>query len=149
MLKLGIIRPCASPWNSACFLVPKKGSGSRLVVDLRGVNECSVDNLHCGQDIEDLIACVGQLKADTFSSMDILKGFWQISLKNKESEEMCAFTIPGYGQFCYTVTPMGLQSSVYAFWALVNALCFKLKASHAYMDDLLTASKGGADPIRG
>ena len=149
MLKLGIIRPCSSPWNSACFLVPKKGSGShRLVVDLRGVNEASVENLHCGQDIEDLIACVGQLKADTFSSMDILKGFWQISLKDKDSEEKCAFTIPGYGQFCYTVTPMGLQGSVYAFWALVNALCYKLKASHAYMDDLLTASKGGADHLQ-
>ena len=149
MLKLGIIRPCSSPWNSACFLVPKKDKGSyRLVVDLRGVNASCVDQLHCGQDIEDLIACVGQLKADTFSSMDILKGFWQIGLKDKASEEKCAFTIPGYGQFCYTVTPMGLQGSVYAFWALVSALCYKLTASHAYMDDLLTASKGGADHLQ-
>ena len=143
MLKLGIIRPCSSPWNSSCFLVPKKGGSHRLVVDLRGVNQVVVDQLHCGQDIEDLIACIGQLGADTFSSMDILKGFWQIGLKTKECEEKCAFTIPGFGQFCYTVTPMGLQGSVYAFWALVNALTYKLEASHAYMDDLLTASKGG------
>ena len=148
MLKLGIVRPCSSPWNSSCFLVPKKDKGHRLVVDLRGVNEACVDQLHCGQDIEDLIACVGRLEADTFSNLDILKGFWQIGLKDKASEEKCAFTIPGYGQFCYTVTPMGLQGSVYAFWALVNALTFKLDASHAYMDDILTASKGGDDHLR-
>ena len=149
MLKLGIIRPCSSAWNSACFLVPKKGTSAfRLVVDLRSVNQAAVEQLHCGQDIEDLIAQVGRLAADTFSNMDILKGFWQIGLKNRQSEEMCAFTIPGYGQFCYTVTPMGLQGSVYAFWCLANALTYQLPNSIAYMDDILTASQGGDNHMR-
>ena len=139
MLKLGVIRPTRSPWNSSVFVVPKASGGHRMVCDLRGLNEASVENFHTGQTIEDLIGQVGALKAGVFSNCDILKGFLQLPL-DPESQDLTAFSIPGVGQFAHTSAPMGLQGSVYAFWALMNSVTYGLKNSFAYMDDLLTAS---------
>ena len=139
MLKLGVIRPTRSPWNSSVFVVPKASGGHRMVCDLRGLNEASVENFHTGQTIEDLIGQVGALKAGVFSNCDILKGFLQLPL-DPQSQDLTAFSIPGVGQFAHTSAPMGLQGSVYAFWALMNSVTYGLSNSFAYMDDLLTAS---------
>ena len=140
MLKLGVIRPTRSPWNSSVFVVPKSSGGHRMVCDLRGLNEASVENFHTGQTIEDLIGQVGALKGSVFSSCDILKGFLQLPL-DPESHDLTSFTVPGSGQYCHTTAPQGLQGSVYAFWALMNSVTYGLKNSFAYMDDLLTASQ--------
>ena len=139
MLKLGVIRPTRSPWNSSIFVVPKSSGGHRVVCDLRGLNEASVEYFHTGQTIEDLICQVGALKGTVFSSCDILKGFLQLPL-DPESHDLTSFTVPGVGQFCHTTAPQGLQGSVYAFWALMTSVTYGLKNSFAYMDDLLTTS---------
>ena len=45
MEKAGIIGKCNySKWNSACFLVPKKGNRWRYVSDQRGVNKNTEDD---------------------------------------------------------------------------------------------------------
>ena len=141
MLEMKVIRPSKSAWNSCVFLVAKQGGGWRFVTDLRPLNEASIDNLHTGITIDELTQQIGQLKADTFSCMDILKGFWQLPL-HPDSQDLTQFSIPNMGSFCYTTTPMGLQGSVYAFWTLVNAVTYQLENSFAYIDDLLTASRG-------
>ena len=138
-LKLGVIRPCQSPWNSCVFVVPKPHGGHRVVVDMRALNEACVDTFHAGQTIEDLIQQVGELKARYFSTCDILKGFWQVPIE-KASQPLTAFSLPGVGSFAYTACPMGLQGSVYAFWALANSVVYGLTRTFCYMDDLLTAS---------
>merc|ERR1711954_163961 len=97
--------------------------------------------MHMGVTIDELTQQIGKLKDDTFSCMDILKGFWQLPL-HPDSQDLTQFTIPNMGSFCYTTTPMGLQGSVYAFWTLVNAVTYELQNSFGYMDDLLTASQG-------
>ena len=141
MLEMKVIRPSKSAWNSCVFLVAKGSGGWRFVTDLRALNAASLETFHTGVTIDELTQQIGQLKADTFSCMDILKGFWQLPL-HPDSQDLTQFTIPNMGSFCYTTTPMGLQGSVYAFWTLVNAVTYELQNSFGYMDDLLTASQG-------
>ena len=141
MLKLGVLRPSKSAWNSAVFIVAKPSGGFRLVQDLRALNDATVENLHAGQTIEDLVQQVGELRADLFSTMDILKGFWQVPL-HPDSQNLTSFSIPGKASYAWTSCPMGLKSSVFAFWSLVNAVTYGLSNSFCYMDDVLTASQG-------
>ena len=114
-LERGIIEHSQSPWNSSIFVVSKPGGGSRLVVDYRKLNEKAVEMLHVGHDIQDLILQVGRKQADVFSTFDVLKGFWQIRL-TPESRKYTSFSIPGYGSFQYTRTPMGLASRASQFF---------------------------------
>ena len=146
MLEMKVIRPSKSAWNSCVFLVAKSSGGWRFVTDLRALNSASMDQFHTGVTIDELTQQIGQLKADTFSCMDILKGFWQLPL-HPESQNLTQFTIPNMGSFCYTTTPMGLQGSVYAFWTLINAVTYELRNSFGYMDDLLTASQGSSQHL--
>ena len=146
MLEMKVIRPSKSAWNSCVFLVAKGSGGWRFVTDLRALNAASLETFHTGVTIDELTQQIGQLRADTFSCMDILKGFWQLPL-HPDSQDLTQFTIPNMGSFCYTTTPMGLQGSVYAFWTLVNAVTYELANSFGYMDDLLTASQGAGQHL--
>ena len=141
MLEMKVIRPSKSAWNSCVFLVSKPSGGWRFVADLRALNSASLETFHTGVTIDELTQQIGQLKADTFSCMDVLKGFWQLPL-DPASQDLTQFSIPNMGSFCYTTTPMGLQGSVYAFWTLINAVTYELQNSFGYLDDLMTASKG-------
>ena len=142
MLKLGVLRPCSSSWNSSIFMILKAGGGYRMVQDLRGLNEACVESYHSGLTIEELVQQLGSLNADLFSNCDIIKGFWQLPLE-KKSQPLTQFSLPGVNRsYCWTVVPMGLNSAPFAFWTLMNAVCYGLSHSFAYMDDILTASRG-------
>ena len=142
MLKLGVLRPSSSQWNSSIFLVPKGSGGWRIVQDFRGLNDACAEAYHSGMTIEELVQQVGSLGADLFSNADIIKGFWQIPLE-KSSQSLTQFSLPGINRsYAWTSVPMGLASAPFAFWTLINAVVYGLSHSFAYMDDLLTASKG-------
>ena len=148
MLKLGVLRPSSSSWNSSVFMVVKPGGGLRLVQDLRGLNEASAEAYHSGLTIEELVQQVGSLQADLFSCCDIIKGYWQVPLESS-CQHLTQFSLPGINQsYAWTRVPMGLNSAPFAFWTLMNAVCYGLTHSFAYMDDILTATRGEASHLQ-
>ena len=145
-LKLGVVSPCKSHWNSPIFLVPKKDGTMRPVLDFRQVNIRSHVDKYSQREIQDCIDEIGRSGSTVFSSLDLTAGFWQLPLA-KESREMTAFTIPGMGSYCWNMTPMGLLGSPATFGRMMDFIMRFLQVI-AYQDDLLVHSKTHEEQVK-
>ena len=144
LLKLGVIEPSTSPWNSPLLLVPKPDGKLRVVQDLRAVNQAVKEHGN-GQDgyplprIDELLGALHG--ACWFSSMDALSGFWHVEL-DKESRPYTAFQTK-WGHYQWTVGPMGIMNMPATFQRLMQ-----LTMGHdalwvyalVYIDDVLVFS---------
>ncbi len=59
MLEDGVIQEFRSPWNSPLFLVPKKDSSYRPVVDFRRVDDMTVPDHYLLPVLNDLLQSIG------------------------------------------------------------------------------------------
>ena len=82
-LKLGVVSPCRSTWNSPIFLVPKKDGTMRPVLDFRQVNSRSHVDKYSQREIQDCLDEIGRSKSTVFSSLDLTAGFWQLPLEKE------------------------------------------------------------------
>ncbi len=90
-LKLGIVEPARSRYNSPIFCVKKKGGGYRMCLDYRGVNEKSFPENYTIRTPEDCMAEIGQAGSRHFIALDLSSGFYQMALA-KESRKVTAFS---------------------------------------------------------
>ena len=141
LLASGAIREdFTSSFNSPIFAVKKPhGGGLRLVIDMRKVNELVKDDFESFADVETCLRQLGGLQANFMSSIDLLSAYWQLAL-HEESQPMTAFTVPGRGKFCWTVSAMGLKTSPAAFVRLMHFVFRGLKSTVSYLDDLIVGS---------
>jgi len=80
-VKMGIIEPCFSRFNSPIFIVPKKDGTFRFVLDYRALNENSLDDRYNMKDVGECIGEIGRAGSTIFSTMDLTSGFWQLPLE--------------------------------------------------------------------
>ena len=126
-LKIGIIRPCESEYNSSLFLVKKKPppakpgevgprpQGFRVVQDLRALNKQTLPSNVRLPEIHECLDRIAGKKPTVFSSLDLRSGYFQLPIQ-KESQEKTAFFCPSQGQqFCFKVTTQGLTSAPASF----------------------------------
>jgi hypothetical protein len=105
-LKAGIVEASRSKYNSPVFCVPKKDSNKlRVVLDYRKLNAKCLPDKYSIRPVDQCIEEIGHAQSQFFSCIDLRSGFWQLPLEDK-SRHLTAFTIPGVGQFQYTVAPM-------------------------------------------
>ena len=143
-IKLGVVSPSKSHYNSPIFCVPKKDGGLRPVLDFRAINEKTFVDKYSQNEIEDCIDAIGRAKSKLFSSLDLTCGFWQLPL-NEKSREYTSFTIPGVGSFQWNCTPMGLLGSPASFGRLMDFVMRKLPSAITYQDDVLIHSSSHED----
>ena len=91
MEKSGLIKPCEfSRWNTACFLVKKKGGKSfRFVADMRPINAQSISDDFELPNIAHLLDRITETKY--MSTFDFLSSFNQIPLTEK-NQHITAFS---------------------------------------------------------
>ena len=135
-LKIGIIEPTNSRYNSPIFVVPKKDGMHRFVLDYRALNENSYDDKYSMKDVSECIDDIGRAGSTIFSTMDLTSGFWQLPLDEK-SKPYTAFTCPGLGQFAFTVLSMGLKGGPGSFQRMAELTVKDLERIIVYIDDLL------------
>ena len=97
-----VIEESVSPWGAPVVLVKKKDEFLRFCIDYRRLNEQADLDAYLMPRIEELIDRLGG--AQYLTTIDIVRGYWQVPMADK-AMELKAF-----------VTPYGLFQSD-AFWA--------------------------------
>ena len=139
MVADGLLSHSTSAYSAPILLVPKKEPGKwRLVTDFRRVNAATQKVIYPLPRIEDALH---RLKNPRFfTSLDLVKGFWQVPIA-EEDRHIYAFST-GTGHVQYNVMPMGAKNSTSTLQALMALLLRGLPAEHvvAFLDDILVAS---------
>jgi hypothetical protein len=140
-IKIGIIEPADSPYNSPIFCVKKKeGQGLRVVLDYRKLNEKTLPSKYSIRAVDECIREVGYHHSKIFTTLDLTSGFWQMPLDEK-ARDYTAFTVPGQGQFRWRTSPMGLAGCPASFSRLMDVTMRDLSNVITYIDDVLVHSK--------
>ncbi|MEL6358502.1 MAG: reverse transcriptase family protein, partial [Bacteroidota bacterium] len=141
LLQSGVIRRSSSIFNSPLMLVKKPradptkplGEQYRLVhnyIDLnRNIAPCSypLRNLY---ELLDEVAT-----GKVFSTLDLSQGFWQQHLD--DPLESTSFSLPGVGQYTYTRSPQGLNSSPAYFQRLLDYVLQGINRVYVFIDDIV------------
>ena len=139
MIKLGVIEPANSPYNSPIVMVKKKTGAYRFCADLRALNDVTVFDGEPLTDVEHLFQSLG--KAKYFTKLDLTKGYWAIPIR-EEDRDKTAFTT-SRGQFRWKNLPFGLKTASGVFNRMMRKLLSPLKKNnvHHFMDDVLVATE--------
>ena len=86
--------------------------------------------------IEDCIDRVG--KAKYVTTLDLLKGYWQVPLTER-AKQLSAFVTP-HGLYQYRVMPFGMKNAPSTFQRMINRVVDGLKCCEAYIDDVIIYS---------
>ena len=143
-LKMGVIQPANSRYNSPIFVVPKKDGSARYVLDYRALNANSQDDRYTMQTVDECISQIGKANSSIFSTLDLTSGYHQMLLEPK-SRHFTAFTVPGLGQFQWLTTSMGLRGAVASFQRMVELTTKGLHNIVVYIDDILCHSTNHDD----
>ena len=138
-LKLGVIEPAQSKYNSLIVLVLKKNGGIRLVQDFRALNgETHIDK-HWQVQHERRQQCIGEIgrsRSTIFWMLDLTARFWQMMLETS-SCPYTVLTVSKQGQFQWVILPMGLLGCPASFQRMMKAYVKGLEGIIQYINDLL------------
>ncbi|KAK0040803.1 Retrovirus-related Pol polyprotein from transposon 17.6 [Biomphalaria pfeifferi] len=137
MLENDLIEPSSSSWSSPCVLIPKQDKTYRFCTDYRKVNAVTKTDSFPIPRIDDLIDRIGDAKYIT--KIDLLSGYWQVSLTDR-AKEISAFVTPD-GLYQYKVMPFGMKNAPATFQRMINALLADMENCHAYIDDVVIFSQ--------
>ncbi len=138
-LKLGVIQPARSRYNSPIFAIMKKDGNVRLVQDFRALNNQSYTDKYSMKDVSECIGKIGLSGSTIFSTIDLTAGFWQMIL-HPRARPYTVFTVPGMGQFQWVTSPMGLLGCPTSFQCLMETVVNNIENVIVYIDDLLVHS---------
>ena len=110
MLDISAIRKSYSPWVSAVILVQKKEGSLRFCIDLRKLNNWTVEDAYSLPCINDTINSLQGLQ--WFFSLDLKSGYWQVKMDN-ESRLLTSLTVGLLG--FYKCDRMFLQISQWPY----------------------------------
>jgi hypothetical protein len=145
LLSSGMIQHSKSPYSAPVLFV-RKGDGSlRMVLDYRLLNKKTVKDKFPIPRISDLL---DRLSAATiFSKLDLVTGFYQIRMSEKDIQKT-AFSV-GSGHYEFLVMPMGLSNAPATFQRCIRSIFGQDFDSFllSYFDDLLIFSKSNEEHL--
>ncbi len=97
MLASGTIEPAEGPWASPVVLVKKKDGTMRFCVDYRRLNEATRKDAYPLPRIDDSLDTLAGSR--WFSTMDLVSGYWQVSMAPEDREKTAFSTHRGLFQF--------------------------------------------------
>jgi len=145
-LKMGIIKPSTSPYNSPSLMVAKRDGGFRLVVDFRNLNKAVITDPHPLPRIPQMLEALGA--ALYFTVLDLLHGFYNLEINAHDQEKTAFSTFDGHWEF--RRLPMGLKNSPSVFQRLMQIVLSGCLGIYAfiYIDDILVYSNTPEDHLK-
>lgn len=133
-----VIEPSTSPYCSPCFLVPKPGGQSRLVVDFRKVNQ---KVKYEAIPIPDLATAFSWFRgAKYYATIDLNSAYNQLCL-SKRCRKYTAFA-PPYNLYQYKRIPFGLSVGGCVLCRCLDSIFhdLKFKCLVNFIDDIVVFS---------
>ena len=145
LLDMGVVEPSVSPFSSPIVLVKKKDGSLRLCIDFRKLNAFTILDATNIPLPEDLFAQLSD--SSIFSSCDLSKAYWQISV-HPDSRHYTAFQTP-LGLMQWTRMPFGLVNAPATFCRLMRIVLHDKPWLLSYFDDTLLHTRSWEDHITG
>ena len=133
LLDNDFIEPCQSNWSSPCLLVTKPDQSYRMCTDFCKLNFVTKTDTFPIPQIDDCIDKVG--KAMYVTKIDLLKGFYQVSLTER-AKELSALVTPT-DLYQYKVMAFGMKNLLATFQHLINSVTSGIDGCEAYIDDTI------------
>ncbi|GFU84636.1 retrovirus-related Pol polyprotein from transposon 17.6 [Trichonephila clavipes] len=134
LLDLNLIEPSEAEIAHPIVCVAKKDASIRMCVDFRALNAVTKVLVFPMKDMQELIFIAGS--AHWLTSIDLLKGYWQIKM-DEESKPLTAFTTHN-AVYQWKTMPFALAGASGTFQREMNRI---LKShseyAQAYMDDVI------------
>ena len=145
LLKHDRITPSHSPWSSPVVLARKHDGTYRMCIDYRKVNQRTVKDAQPLPRVDDTLETLQGAK--WFSCLDLVSGYWQVKMSQKDREKTAFVT--HRGQFEWTVMPFGLTNAPGTFQRLMNLALKGLtwKYCLVYIDDIIVWSTSFEDHL--
>jgi hypothetical protein len=139
MFKQGVIRESYGPWSFPIIIVGKKDGTKRFCLDFRALNEITVTDAYPMPRIDNLLDSFRCAKY--FTSLDLLSGYWQIEMEEKDIPKT-AF-VCSKGKFECLRMPFGLKNAPATFQRAMNKAFeeFIYEFVKVYIDDILIYSR--------
>ncbi|OIR58534.1 MAG: uncharacterized protein A8A55_0683 [Amphiamblys sp. WSBS2006] len=132
----GIVsKVCSSEYGSIVTLAPKKDS-FRLCTNYVRLNEITVKETYQMPTIPALLEKVK--KANYFSNLDLISGYWQVPMAEEDKEKTALVT--SYGTHIWNVMPFGLCNSSAIFQKAMDDIFVGLDFVAVYIDDIVVFS---------
>ena len=121
-------------------LVRKKNNTYRFACDYRALNKITKPQSFPLPHIESVFDAIGASKANYFTNLDLMSGFWQMEL-DPDSRHKAAF-ITQRGVYEWTRMPFGLTNAPISFQTLMASVLRGLnwRSVLVYIDDILLFS---------
>ena len=126
-----VIQPLTSPWASPILLVKKKDGSTRPCIDYQRLNTMTHKDMYPVLRAQDCLNVMAGLKM--FSIVDILSGYNQVPMAERDIPKMAFTTM--YGLFEFTTMPFGLMTAPSIYQWLMSGLQWSLCL--IYWDDVI------------
>ena len=145
MLTGGQIEASDNPWSSPVVLVTKKDDGTRFCVDYCNLNHPTVKDAYPLPGIDDTLEILAGKQ--WFSTLDLVSGYWPVSL-SREARAKTAFDTHS-GLFQFKVMPFGLCNAPATFERLMDRVLQGLRWTRClvYLDDIISFGSSFSDAL--
>lgn len=145
LLEKDLIEPSTAEIVYPIVCVAKKDGTIRLCCDYRGLNAESQLSPFPMQNSEQLRFKAGA--AQYLTTLDILKGYWEIPLA-EDSRELTSFVSPK-GQYQWKVMPFGLSGAPATFQRIMNQILRPHSDfTESFLDDIIIYSNTWTDHLK-